>query len=172
MLQQLTIDELRLLSFKFGQTFQQEQQDLDVYVLAAKVIIEAALALSETAGEESTQYASVALATSYNLSAVCWPAWDADCYGVPEDKLDLGLEAAEFNVALADKLDLGPEKKKNAAWIKGAHLAVRERFAEAKSAFEACEEYSKSAADKDAELMARGWVLLMNQLLGEDGAEA
>jgi hypothetical protein len=64
MLQQLTIDELRLLSFKFGQTFQQEQQDLDVYVLAAKVIIEAALALSETAGEEAAQYASVALATS------------------------------------------------------------------------------------------------------------
>ena len=65
----------------------------------------------------------------------------------------------------------GPRKRKTVPGLK-ARIAARERFAEAKSAFQVCEAYSQAAADEDAELMARGWVLLMDQLLGEAGAEA
>lgn len=166
----LTVDELRGLAFKFGQTFEREQNDIDIYAASVRLIIQAALDSAERNPEQRAEYSNVALATSYNLSAGCWPAWDETSYNRTEIQLDLGLEAAEFNVELANKLEAGPERRKNGCWIQAAHLACRSEFEPAKLLFEQCRQYAAEAADGDAELMAKGWCLLMDQLLGDQTA--
>ncbi len=170
-MQDLSVDELRALSFKFGQTFDQEKQDVDTYILAAKLVIQTALASADKDSGTYAEYANIALFTSYNLSAGCWPCWDESCFERSEAQISQGLESASFNIELAEKLDVGPERKKNGQWIKGAFLAATKEFAEANGHFQLCESYAKQAGDRDAELMARGWCLLMDQLSGDGFAE-
>ncbi len=168
---ELSVDELRALSFQFGQTFEREKQDIDTYVLAAKLIIQSALGMAEKKPDEYEQYANVALFTSYNLSAGCWPCWDEASFGRTAEQMQQGLAAASFNIELAEQLDVGPERKKNGQWIKAAHLAAKREFEQAKEHFQRCVNYAVQAGDGDAELMASGWCLLMDQLLGDAGAE-
>lgn len=169
-MQDLSVDELRALSMKLGQVFDHEKKDLETYAIGARTVIQLALNLAEKHSHAADQYKNIALFTSYNLAAGCWPAWDEASFAVAEAYLDLGLECANFNVELAAELAVGPERKKNGTWIKGAHLACRGQFAEAKEAFAQSEAYAAEAGDGDAEMMARGWVLLMLHLQGDETA--
>lgn len=171
-MEKLTPDELRTLSMKLGQTFDHEKKDLEAYTIGARTVIQLALHLAEVSDEQlKSQYKNVALFTSYNLSAGCWPAWDKESFAVEAQYLDLGLEFAEFNIELAEALEVGPERRKNGWWIKGAHLACRLRYAEAQHAFEKSRKFAAEAGDGDAELMCQGWEILMAQLLGDETAQ-
>lgn len=83
----------------------------------------------------------------------------------------MGLEAADFNIQLANQLDVGPDRKKNGCWIKAAHLACQNRAEEARPLSEQCQKFAMEAEDTDAEMMAKGWVLLMDQQAGEPEVE-
>ncbi len=170
-MENLTPDELRTLSMKLGQTLDQQKKDIEIYTLGARAVIQLALSLAELAEEEAARYKNIALFTSYNLSARCWPAWDEDSFGLDHKFLDLGLEFAEFNIKLAQELAVGPERRKNGWWIMAAHLACRRKYAEARDAYQRSEVFAAEAGDADAEMMCQGWCLLMDQLLGDSGAE-
>ena len=167
MLESLTPDEIRLAAFVAFQTFNKEKKDLQNFLLAGRAIIQASLSLAEKHPDLDAEYRIVALMCSYNLSASCWPAWDDSLEGIGPAELDMGLLFAEFNVDLCEKMDLGPERRKNGTWILGAQLAVQQRFAEARTQFENSLNFAIKANDPDARMMAEGWCIAMDQLDGD-----
>jgi|TARA_Y100000310_G_scaffold339565_1_gene432608 hypothetical protein len=167
----LTPEELRVAAFSAFNTYHKEKKDLGSFSLAARAIIQAALSLADQDEENAGVFRLIALNNSYNLSAACWPCWEDAHQNIADDLLDLGLAAAEFNVDLAKKLDVGPERKKNGRWILGVHRLIRKDFAGARDLFTESAGFAQEAGDRDATKMAEGWCLLTDLLGGDETAK-
>jgi hypothetical protein len=129
-----------------------------------RTVIEACLALAEQHPDQAVAYKSVALPTSYNIAAACWPGWEDAATDIPADKLTMALALCRFNVALGEELDIPPERRFNGQWILGAHLLVQASWNEARACFFNAASLGQSP---DAVTMAKGWMLVCDILAGD-----
>jgi len=160
----VTPDELRVAGFVASKTFEDEQKDLDTYVLMARCVFDAALALAEQHPDEAAGYRSIAMNTSFNIAAACWPGW-ADAHAdIDAEKLALALEMGEFNVRTGRDLDAPASRRFNGYWIHGVHQMASGDHEGARNSFEAAENCAELMDSDENRYMARGW-LVANTIL-------
>jgi tetratricopeptide (TPR) repeat protein len=171
-MQDLTPEELGRASYEASRAFDGGRKDLDGFLLIARSIWHAALALaqSETDAERARRYRFVARGTAYNIAAACWPGWEDAAPDIGEAHMAIGLAMARHHVDTGEPLQAPPERRANGYWMLGAHLLTQQEFAQARQAFQGALELSE--ADSDGALMARGWLTLCDLLEGVQGADA
>lgn len=158
----LTPDELRAAGFVASKVFDKEKQDLDSYVLLARCVMDSALALAELHPAEAEGYRSIAMNTSFNIAAACWPGWeDAHTDIAPEHRL-LALELGALNVRLGRDLDAPPSRRFNGYWIYGVHQLANRDHESARNSFEAAGNCAELMESEENRLMAQGWILANN----------
>jgi len=163
----LTPDELRAAGFLAAKTFDREKKELDAYILMARTVFDAALALAEKFPEQSDGYRTVALNTSFNIAAACWPGWEDAHPNISAEQRALALAMCRFNVATGESLDKPPDRRSNGNWILGAHLLAGGEYDEARESFRAAAAFGEQAGSKDSALMNRGWMLVCDILSGD-----
>lgn len=164
-----TPDSIRAAAFAAFRTFTKEKRELETYVIIGQSLIEACLSLAEKHPDKAVDYKSVALPTSYNIAAACWPGWEDAAQDIPAETLETALELCRFNVALGEELDIPPERRFNGQWILGAHLLAQAAVEEAKECFANCEALGQSS---EAKTMAKGWGLVCDILAGDSSARS
>lgn len=165
----LTPDELRNAGFIASKTFDGEKKDLGNYILMARCVFDAAMALAETRKDQADDYRSIAMNTSFNIAAACWPGWEDAHDHITDDQLALALEMSRFNVAVGKSLDAPLSRRFNGYWILGVHLLVAGHFREARQNFEAAANCAEASDSDENRYMAIGWTLASN-ILEEGGA--
>lgn len=166
----LTPDELRAAGFVASKTFDTERRDLDTYVLMARCVFDAALALAEQYPAEADGYRSIAMNTSFNIAAACWPGWAKAHADIGTDKLELARAMGEFNVRIGRDLDAPPSRRFNGYWIHGIHQMTSGDHEGARTSFEAAENCAELMDSDENRFMARGW-MVANDILQRGGDE-
>ena len=78
-------------------------------------MIQVAQSLADSDPDNVDAYRPVALNNSDNLSAAWWPAWENAFDNMGTEELELGMNFAQFNISLANQLNVVSEQKKTAA---------------------------------------------------------
>lgn len=164
-----TPDSIRTAAFAAFKTFTREKNELDTYVVIGRAMIEACMSFAEKDPDKSAEYKSVALPTSYNIAAACWPGWEDAPPDIPEELLDTALELCRFNIALGEELGIPPERRFNGQWILGVHLIAQGSYDEARACFANCENLAQG---DEARVMAKGWSLVCDILAGDADKKA
>jgi len=109
---------------------------------------------------ESAQARKNAKVLAYNLGSFCWPGWDEPGIDITEVELEVGLHAAEQNLALAKQLQLGDLPMARALWLLAAHKLTRQNYTEAAQLFEDSANDSKAAGNNTESQMTEGFAQL------------
>ncbi len=160
----LSPDELRAVGFMASTVFDKEKQDLDSYVLAARCVLDAAMALAELNPNDADGYRSIAMNTSFNVAAACWPGWDDAYAEISSGHRKLALELGALNVTLGRDLDAPPSRRFNGYWILGVHQMADRDHESARISFEAAENCANLMDSEENRQMAKGWIIANNQL--------
>ena len=152
-------EELGVAGFLAQQVFN-EKKDLGAYVLMARIVIQSSLSNAGSDSNKSAEFKDIAIRTSYNLAANTWKGWGEDEVEIGDQEAKVGLEAAEFNVKLAEELNLPPNRRKNGCWILGAHMLSAGNYDQAKEMFATSKDFANEADLPVDALMAQGWVHL------------
>jgi len=83
----------------------------------------------------STEAKSKIKTISYNVASFLWPGWDEPGVIISKDQQDLGAQAAELNLRLADELDKPVIAKSRAHWMMGGYLLTQREFGRAAQSF-------------------------------------
>lgn len=107
---------------------------------------------------------------TYNIASYTWPGWDEPGIVITPDLQAAGLDAAKANLRLCQEENLGPLAISRAYWMLAGHaLAAGHREAARSFYIEAAE--NADEAEREAErLLATAFVLLVDQLDGQDVA--
>jgi len=164
----LTPDELRAAGFLAAKTFDREKKELDAYILMARTVFDAALALAEKFPGQADAYKTVALNTSFNIAAACWPGWEDAHPNISAEHRARALAMCRFNVATGEALDKPADRRSNGCWILGAHLLAGGEYDEARASFQAAAAFGEQAGSTDGTLMNQGWMLVCDILAGDE----
>ena len=115
---------------------------------------------------------SSAKAMAFNLASFTWPGWDEPGIRLDGTTAALGMEAARYNLRLAQELYKGDLPRARAYWMLGAHQLAAGAFREAGANFATSAEFAARAEARDEELVAIGYVALAALIQGEVGARA
>jgi tetratricopeptide (TPR) repeat protein len=126
----------------------------------------------EENAEETKKLLDLAKVMSFNLSSFTWPGWDEKDIVITDEAILAGLEAANLNVRLVERLGAVPEQMSNSYWAIGAQYVAMKDYAEAVKAFESAAGYAKKAGSRDAELMNNGYIAMAKVLEGSDKEKA
>lgn len=155
----LSPDELRVAGIVASQTFDGEKKNLENYILMARCVFDAAVELSRNSETQADAYRSIAMNTSFNIAAACWPGWEDAHADISDEQLALALDMARFNVAVGKSLDAPLSRRFNGYWILGVHLLVAEAYGEARTNFEAAANCAEASDSDENRYMAIGWSL-------------
>lgn len=158
-MKRLQPDELRTAGFIASKVFDKEKHDLDHYVLMARCVMDAAMALAELNPKQEKDYRSIAMNTSFNIAAACWPGWDDAHDDISAENRRLALELGALNVKLGRSLDAPASRRFNGYWIFGVHQMADRDFDGARSSFEAAQNCAELIDSEENRLMAKGWIL-------------
>ena len=148
------------------------REHLDGYVAVQKALLQHALDSARHQPEDANAYKSAAIPMSYNLAANTWIGWGAEAAGpITMAHQRVGLAAARLNVELAAALGLGPERRRNGAWMLGAQLLAAADYEGAAAAFATSRTLARESGDPAATLMAQGWIHVA-AILGAGGPDA
>ncbi len=164
MIDPLSPEDLRAAGFIASKTFDKEKQDLGNYVLMARCIFDAAIALADLVPEKADGYRSIAMNTSFNIAAACWPGWEDAHPDIPQAQRELALELCKVNVALGRDLDAPPARRFNGYWMYGVHQMAAGDHEGARTNFEAAANCAELMDSDENRLMAQGWMLANNIL--------
>ena len=172
----LTLKELGGANYIASQLFHHgagtiPKHDLASYLLLARAVYQAAMSAAEqsTDAEDRAGYSKVAYMTAYNIAANCWPGWSEEGAAVTDEQRDLGAGFARVHLQIVSRLDASAEA--NGYWINAAHELAAGDHEAAKRMFSTCADHAASAAARDVEEMAGGWIALVKVLQGLEGAE-
>lgn len=137
--------------------------------------LDAAVALSQAGmayGEEQVQTAEAELARelnlqlraiAYNLASYTWPGWDEDWIEeIPQKYLQLGLEAAQYCLALTQQPAESELRHSRAHWMLAAHQLAAGQYAQAKANFAKGIEYAEQAQAHADVLLNHGFTHLVS----------
>lgn len=140
-LEQVSPEELATAGFIAQQGFN-DGKNVAAYALMASPI-QTALHCAGSDSSKSVEFNEVAIRTCYNLAANTWVGWGEDEVKIGDQEANIGLQAAELNVCLAQELDLPANRRKNGCWILGAHMLAAGNHDEAKQYHTAMRVFAK-----------------------------
>ena len=132
--------------------------------------LNAGTAVADEDVELALQLRSKAKTIAYNLASYTWRGWDEPGISLDETNQQFGLEAAHTNLRLALELDKGDMRISRAHWMVGAQLLAAGDMPRARESFQLASIYAARAQEETDELMARGYVLLVELLQDSENA--
>ncbi len=142
-------------------------QGMFAYVLVTRTLVQHGLNRANADSVAGDDYRRVLLPALYNLSADTWIGWgDANEHAATYQHF--GLEAAELNVTLRNRLGLDARRRGMAYWMQGAHQLAAGDVSGARDSFATCLELAESSADERGVLMSTGWLHVAAILAGTD----
>ena len=101
----------------------------------------------------------------YNLASFTWPGWEENGITVTEAQMQIGLEAAQDNLRVAQKLKKAPLSCSRAYWMLAAQELAARQYDNARQNFARAEALARKDERAEGEaLLAAGFVLVVGLL--------
>lgn len=140
-----TVDEADWGELAALMRYLRSEQRESLFVPVAKLqlayLTQAASRVDASDPDQAVEIRRFARGVAYNIASFTWPGWGDSPEPISESRQELGLEAAERAVELAEKIE---EMTPNALWILGAHQLNAGMYDEAISTFERAEELARN----------------------------